>query len=124
MILPFIFYILLIVDGLYGFTRKKRECKEKTFLTECVYFFHVLIMTYSITSPFFLKDYISNFMFNATMMLSWFMTHEISDKAICMLSTMENIICKDNEPLRQIPTYYILLTTSVMLYDVYMFLSA
>jgi cytochrome c biogenesis factor len=124
MVIPLIFYLLIIVDGLYGFTRKKRECKEKTFKTELVYFFHVLIMTYSVLSPFFLKDYISNLMFNATMMLSWFMTHEMSDRVICVLSSMEDIICKDDEPLRQVPTEYIVLTTSVMLYDIYMLLRA
>lgn len=123
-LIPVIFILLIIVDSLYGFTRKKRECKEKTFKTELVYLFHVLIMAYSVLSPFILKDYLSNFMFNATMMLSWFMTHEMSDMAICMLSSMEDIMCKDNEPLRPVPVHYVILTTAVMVYDVYMLLRA
>jgi hypothetical protein len=63
-------------------------------------------------------------MFNATMMLSWFITEKVKDKHICMLSAMEDVVCEDNEPLRQVPTHYAILTTAITLYDVYMLLRA
>ena len=123
-LIPIIFFLLVVVDSVYGFTRKSRTCDKKTLTTELVFLFHVLIMTYSMLSPFILKDYISNFMFNATMALSWFLTEEMKDKPICMLSAMEDVVCEDNEPMRQVPTHYVILTTAIMLYDVYMLLRA
>ena len=122
--IPVIFFLLVVVDSIYGFTRTPRTCKKKTLTPELVFLFHVLVMTYSMLSPFILKDYISNFMFNATMALSWFVTERVKDKPICMLSAMEDVVCEDNEPLRQVPTHYVILTTAVMLYDVYMLLRA
>ena len=118
------FFLLVLVDSVYGFTRKPRTCEKKTLTTELMFLFHVLIMTYSMLSPFILKDYISNLMFNATMMLSWFLTDKVKDKPICMLSAIEDVVCEDNEPLGQVPTQYVILTTAVMLYDVYMLLRA
>lgn len=123
-LIPIIFFLLVVVDSMYGFTRNPRTCKKKTLTTELVFLFHVLIMTYSMLSPFIMKDYISNLMFNATMTLSWFITEKAKDRPICMLSAMEDVVCEDNEPMRSVPTHYIVFTVAVMLYDVYMLLRA
>lgn len=122
--IPVIFFLLLVIDSIYGFTQKPRTCNKKTLVTESVFFFHVLIMMYSVMSPFVLKDYISNFIFNATMMLSWFITKRVIKEPICILSTAEDEMCENNEPMRRVPIHYIILTVGVMLYDVYMLLRA
>lgn len=119
-LIPVLFYLLVYVDNIYGFTHKPRECKKKTLTTELVHLFHILIITYSMMSPFILKDYISNFMFNTTMMVSWFMTRKLKKQSICALSVMEGVLCENDEPIREVPPYYINLATAMVVYDVYM----
>jgi len=119
-----ILFLLLVVDSVYGITGDPRTCAKKTMTSELVFIFHILIMIYSLLSPFILKDYISNMMFNATMILTWFLTKKVQGSPVCILSTLEDIMCEDNEPIRQVPKHYIVLTTCVILYDVYMLLRA
>ena len=119
-----ILFLFILIDSVYGITEKPRTCAKKTLTTELVFLFHILIMTYSVLSPFILKDYISNLVFNASMTLTWFLTEKLQGRPICILSTFEDELCEDNEPIRQVPTCYIVLTTCVMLYDAYMLLRA
>lgn len=119
-LIPILFYLLVLVDNIYGFTHKPRECKKKTLTTELVHLFHILIITYSMMSPFILKDYISNLMFNTTMMVSWFMTRKLKKQSICALSVMEGVLCENDDPIREVPTYYMNLAAAMVLYDIYM----
>lgn len=115
-------FLLILIDNKYGITHKARKCNKKTLTTELVWLFHILIMTYSILSPFILKDYISNLMFNVTMLLSWFLLNKVNGKAICILSALEDKICENEQQTRVIPTEYIVLITGIILYDIYMLL--
>lgn len=117
-----IVFLLILIDNMHGITYKARTCNKKTLTTELVWLFHILIMTYSILSPFILKDYISNLMFNVTMLLSWFLFNKVNGKAVCILSVLENKICENEEQIRVIPTEYIVLITGIILYDIYMLL--
>lgn len=119
-LIPVLFYLLVYVDNIYGFTHKPRECKKKTLTTELVHLFHILIITYSMMSPFILKDYISNLMFNTTMMVSWFMMRKLKKQSICALSVMEGVLCENDDPIREVPAYYMNLATAMVLYDIYM----
>ena len=114
----------MLFDSVYGITHKPRMCAKKTLTTELVFLFHILITTYSVLSPFVLKDYISNLMFNSTMLLSWVLIKKVHGEPICILSVLEDVMCENNRPIRIIPTSYIVMTIAVMLYDIYMLLRA
>jgi hypothetical protein len=126
MIVPILFFIGSTINDIYGVTGRKRVCKEETFTTLFIHMFHTLIMTYALFSPFYLKDYISNLMFNLTMLFSWFLTSKINKgEPLCVISRLQGKICKNDEIThKSLPWYYLYVVLGVILYDIYMLFRA
>jgi hypothetical protein len=122
MIVPILFFIGSMINDLYGITGGRYVCKNMTSLTLFSHMFHTLIMTYAIFSPFYLKDYLSNLMFNSTMLFTWFLTTKINEgKPLCMMSRLEQRICENDEITHMsLPWYYLYIVLGVILYDIYM----
>jgi len=126
MIVPILFFIGSMINDLYGITGRRYVCKNMTSLTLFSHMFHTLIMTYAIFSPFYLKDYLSNLMFNSTMLFTWFLTTKINEgKPLCMMSRLEQRICENDEITHtSLPWYYLYIVLGVILYDIYMLFRA
>ena len=119
-ILPILFILFLIVDGLYGFVDKKRVCKKRTIISELFYFVHLLIMTYSTLSPFILKDYISNMMFNLVLLSVWFAEYKLYGIPVCYYADLNDRLCgNDKRTVEAVPIHYILVVSFIFLYDAY-----
>ena len=126
MIVPILFFIGSMINDIYGVTGRKRVCKEETSTTLFIHMFHTLIMTYALFSPFYLKDYISNLMFNLTMLFSWFLTSKINKgEPLCVISRFQGKICENDEITHtSLPWYYLYIVLGVILYDIYMLFRA
>jgi len=58
------------------------------------------------------------------MLLSWYLTDKVYGIPYCFLTEMNHKLCENNGPVIQIPGQYIVITVSIILYDIYMLLRA
>lgn len=112
--------LLLVISDTYGILSRKRVCKNKTWLTEFFYFTHVMLTAYTLTSPFILKDYVSNMVFITFMAISWVYEKILTGTVNCYFLDIEDRICENDTPRTGISPLFILLTGAVFVYDVYM----
>jgi hypothetical protein len=122
---PLIVFLFSLVNDYYGFIGNKYECKKVSSITLFTKAFHTLMLVYSIFSPFVLKDYWSNLMYNSTLLLLWFLVSKVNGYPACVLSIIEEKICENDEIKHdKIPPYYPIIVMTIMVYDIYMLLRA
>lgn len=122
---PLIVFLFSLVNDYHGFIGNKYECKKVSGITLFTKAFHTLMLVYSIFSPFVLKDYWSNLMYNSTLLLMWYLVSKINGHPACVLSIVEEKLC-ENDKIKhtKIPPYYPMIVLMIMAYDVYMLFRA
>ena len=117
-ILPTLVFTFFMLNEKHGLLTKSRVCEQKSFITEMITIAHAIITTYSLTSPFVLKDYFSNMMFNMTLLILWYIENVVNRKVICPLSYGEDVQCKNkNILLKDVTPIILWLVIGVILYD-------
>lgn len=111
--------LLLHVNEEYGFIGKKRYCKNKTWLSELMYFTHILLVTYTWLSPFILKDYFSNMLFITFMAISWFVEKMLTGTVNCYFTNLEDRTCGNENIRTGISPFYLVIAVSMVIYDAY-----
>lgn len=111
--------LLIYLNDEYGIFVKKRYCKNKTWLSELTYFIHTLLTTYTLLSPFILKDYLHNLFFIILMVITWFIEKMLTGTMNCYLTNLEDRTCGNENSRTGISLLYVVLSVLIIIYDVY-----
>ena len=102
------------------------ECKKKGIAQFSIGFINMLVTIYAVLSPFILKDYWYNLIFNIFMFSSWFIIEKYyTGEKMCMLEHFRDTLCENTNFSQNINTPIVLyMTFFIIIYDIIMILKS
>ena len=118
----FIFYILILLsllDELKWNLFYKRNCKNHNLISNTLWIFHNLLGNYLLFGSLIFGMYKIHMIYSLLTMLGWLISYLTNQDTLCVLYKIEKKFCTNEKP-RKVQIISIVITTIVIMYDIYM----